>query len=314
VTLTPVVVLGDLMTDVATRLARPVAVGSDTPASIRLHGGGAGANTAAWLAALGQPVSFIGRVGDDAPGAAASAELRAAGVRTLLSVDPQAPTGTCVVLVDAAGERSMLPDPGANATLAPEHLPRRVFEPGGHFHLSGYALLTEGSRAAALAALELARSAGMSVSIDPASVAPLRAVGAERALGWFRAADVLLPNDEELKLLANIRTDQPGTPRSAAQLRQSRLPVARALARRLDTLVVATLGAAGAVAAGPGGQGGADTDPAPTSLVDTTGCGDAFAAGFLHVWLGAPSSLEAALARGVEQAARCATQVGARPR
>ena len=113
-----VVVLGDVMVDVVARLSGPVAVGSDSAASVSFGGGGSAANVAAWLAFAGCPPILVGRVGDDARGASAAAELRAAGVDARLAVDGEHPTGTCVVLVGPGGERSMLPDPGANAALA----------------------------------------------------------------------------------------------------------------------------------------------------------------------------------------------------
>ena len=86
------------------------------------------------------------------------------------------------------GERTMLPDAGANAHLGPEDLPTTAFEPGGHLHVSGYALLRPGSRDAALAALERARATGMTTSVDPASAAPLAALGAGPIADAFFAA------------------------------------------------------------------------------------------------------------------------------
>src|SRR5205823_13333628 len=59
-----------------------------------------------WLAAAGTPVAFAGRVGADAYGQAVVAELRAAGVTPAVTIDPNRPTGTCVVLVGPDGERS----------------------------------------------------------------------------------------------------------------------------------------------------------------------------------------------------------------
>ena len=117
------VVLGDLMVDVIARAEGPLARGSDTPASVSLEGGGSGANVAAWAAALGTPVGFACRVGDDLPGRRAVDALLAAGVEVHAGVDRERPTGTCVVLVEPGGERTMLPDPGAND--APAECPTR---------------------------------------------------------------------------------------------------------------------------------------------------------------------------------------------
>jgi sugar/nucleoside kinase (ribokinase family) len=113
----PVVVLGDLMVDVVARMSAPLAVGSDTPAQVRARPGGAGANVASWLAVAGVPVTLVARAGDDAAGRGAVERLRGHGVTASVALDQDRPTGTCVVLVAPGGERSMLPDPGANAAL-----------------------------------------------------------------------------------------------------------------------------------------------------------------------------------------------------
>ena len=113
------------------------------------------ANVAAWLARAGVEVTLIGRVGDDAMAEVALSGLD--GVHLHVTRDPERSTGTCVVLVAPGGERTMLPDPGANDALAATDLPE--FD-GDILHVSGYALLRPGSRAAALEAIERARDAG----------------------------------------------------------------------------------------------------------------------------------------------------------
>jgi sugar/nucleoside kinase (ribokinase family) len=93
----------------------------------------------------------------------------------------------------------MLPDPGANDGLAASDLPGDLFRPGGVLHVTGYALLRPGSRAAARAALERARAAGMRTSLDPSSAAPL-AAGPD-LLELAGPVDLLLPNEAEAPLL-----------------------------------------------------------------------------------------------------------------
>jgi ribokinase len=272
------VVLGDLMVDVVARMSGPLAPGSDTPARIELHGGGSGANVAAWAASLGVPVSFVGRVGDDERGRNAIAAL--AGVDACVTVDAERPTGTCLVLVEPGGERTMVPDPGAND--GPLELPERLLERGAHLHVSGYALLRDGPRPGALAAVERARAAGMTVSIDPASWALLRP-------GVLPEADLLLPNADEARVLASGGD-------------------ARTLAGPGE--VVVKLGADGAL--WTDGETVVRAAAAPARVVDTTGAGDAFAAGLLAARLdGAPPA--AALAGGCGAAARAVAQPGARP-
>src|SRR5579884_943416 len=109
-----VIVVGDVMTDLIVRLREPIAAASDTRSSIETRAGGSGANVAAWLATAGVAVHFVGRVGADVFGAYHLEELRRCGVIPHLAVDQQRPTGSIVVLVDPAGERSMLTDRGAN--------------------------------------------------------------------------------------------------------------------------------------------------------------------------------------------------------
>ena len=155
-----VVVIGDLMTDTVAHARLALARGSDTPASVTMHGGGSGANVAAWMAADGGDVAFVGRRGADIAGRNRDMELMGYGVDARLVMDPERPTGTCVVMVTHKGERTMLSDPGANAALSPDDLPHDLFIPAAHLHVSGYTLLSEGSRAAGLAAIEYSRRAG----------------------------------------------------------------------------------------------------------------------------------------------------------
>jgi ribokinase len=283
----PVVVVGDLMVDVVARMSGPLGVGSDTPASVSQRPGGAGANVAAWLAVAGVPVALVGRAGDDAAGRGAVDKLRGHGVDVAAVVlDPDRPTGTCVVLVAPDGERSMLPDAGANAALAPADLPAAAFAPGAHLHLAGYALLRDGPpRDAALEALRRARAAGMTISLDPSSAAPLRAFGAQRFLALAGHPDLLLPNADEAAALT-------GEAEPAA--------AARALTAHAREVVV-TLGAGGAV--WTDGRVTLKAAAPRVAAEDTTGAGDAFAAGFLAAWLdGAPPG--AALDAGNALAAR----------
>lgn len=290
-----VLVIGDVMVDVLAAMSGPLARGSDTPSRVTTGGGGSAANVAAWLAAQGVPTTYAGRVGDDTLGRESVTALTDRGVTVYATTDPDCATGTCVVLVEPGGERSMLPDAGANAGLVPEDLPSRLFRPGTHLHLSGYTLLNEGSREAGLAALQQARQAGMTVSVDPSSAAPLERVGVARFLGWTEGAHLLLANRDEAALLA-------GTPEPHA-----------AASKLGDTYaeVVVKLGREGAL-----WQQGFITASAPAErgveVVDTTGAGDAFAAGFLASWLLHPEP-EAALAAGNRLAARAVGAVGARP-
>jgi sugar/nucleoside kinase (ribokinase family) len=286
-----IVVLGDVMVDVVVRLSEPLARGSDAPAQIRFHGGGSAANTAAWLAAAGAEVMLVGRIGDDPPGGAALDALVEGGVDARLAVDPELATGTCVVLVGPDGERTMAPDAGANDGLCEDDLASELLGEGGHLHVSGYSLLRAGSRAAAMAGIRLALKAGMTVSVDPSSSALL----SSDFLDWADGADLLLPNASEAHALTGD-----SDPERAA----------RALAERFGEVVV-TLGPAGALWT----DGEAVLRAAAVEVdevVDSTGAGDAFAAGLLSARVAGMSTAEQ-LAAGCRLAARAVSQPGARP-
>jgi ribokinase len=285
---THVVSVGDLMVDVLAQLPGLLAVGSDTPAPISLHGGGAAANVAAWAAHAGAAATFIGRVGDDAFGRHAVAQLADAGVDARVAIDPGRSTGTCIVLVDPSGERSMIPSAGANeGTYDLGSLPAEA----DWLCLSGYGLLRNGSRAAARDVLAVARGQGWSIAVDAASAAPLAAVGAEPFLDWLGDGVVLLANTDEARVLTGL-TD----PAAAAH----------ALAERLGQAVV-KCGADGAVWSDGGTLHGVPA--APAGLVDTTGAGDAFAAGFLTARGAGPERLAAA----ARLAALAVARLGGRP-
>ncbi len=306
-----VVLLGDVMTDLVARLDGPLVPASDRQARISVEGGGAAANTASWLARLGARAVLLGRVGDDAAGRAAADGLTAAGVEVRFAVDPEHATGTVIVLVEPSGERTMVPDPGANGALGPGDLPAEVFVPGAHLHLSGYTLLRAGSREAGLAALRRAREAGMTVSVDAASAGPLQAAGADRFLAWIDGVDVLFANRAEAACLAGAgMRGEVGSGPDEDDVHE----VARVLSERCGLVVIklGSHGAAGRPAGGVFERVGAVALASGTAL-DTTGAGDAFAAGFLHAWLGR-APLRAALGSGCSLASRAVASVGARPR
>jgi sugar/nucleoside kinase (ribokinase family) len=289
-----VVVVGDLLYDLLAKVEGSVAFGTDTFAPIRVAAGGSGANAAAWLASSGVEAHFVGRVGNDVFGGFLAEELERAGVRPHLARDPSVPTGKVFVLVDGAGERTMITDRGAGEALDPEDLPGPLFG-GGHLHLSGYTLSGGSRRETATRALRLARESGMTISVDPSSVPLLRVVGPESFLEWTRGADLCFPNLEEGNVLVGT-----GDPDRITERLLAYYPG-----------VVLKLGAEGALYAGADGER-ARVRAAPARVADTTGAGDALCAGFLAARLsGAPPA--EALEQGVGLAAMAVERVGARP-
>jgi sugar/nucleoside kinase (ribokinase family) len=293
--MTRIVVVGDLMTDTVARAALPLAKGSDTPATVTAHGGGSGANIAAWLASDGAEVAFVGRRGADIAGRNRDMELMGYGVDARLVMDPERPTGSCVVMITHKGDNTMLSDPGANAALSPDDLPKDLFTPGCHLHVSGYTLLNDGSQSAVIAAADHARHAGMSISVDGASSAPLERAGAEPFLELTNGVTLLFVNQAQAAVLTG-RDD----PVAAARVLTAWYPQ-----------VVVKLGADGAIFAN-----GREPIHAPAQaiehFVDGTGSGDAFCAGFLVPWLDKKPPHEA-LVNGCRLAARARSVVGARP-
>jgi ribokinase len=290
-----IVVVGDLVTDVLVAHGGPIELGSDTDAAISVGGGGQGANTAAWLAHAGRAVTLIAAVGDDLAGRERVAELTAAGVRCSVRAHRGAVTGSVVVLAGPA-ERTMITDRGAALLLDPADV-RAAIESSGasHLHLSGYPLLHDGSRPAGLAALAAASEHGLTTSVDAASAAPLRSVGAPAFLAWVSGCDVLLCNADEADVLAG-----------AAPAEEQ----ARRLTRYARNVVVKQ-GAAGATWVS--GDGAVHTvTPERVPMKDPTGAGDAFAAGLLTAWCTGKTP-EAALKVGTALGATAVATIGARP-
>jgi ribokinase len=289
-----VICVGDVMVDIVATLPGPLLAGSDTPGPIRLLGGGSAANTAAWLVRAGTPATLVARVGPEAdPLRTVAVGDLPAEVRAGLITDPGRPTGRCVVLVHADGERTMVPDAGANAGLVPDDVRADLLRPGRHLHVSGYALFGAG-HAAARHALAAARAAGLTVSVDAASTGPLRAAGVDAFLGWVGTDALLFANVDEAEVLTGL-----ADPAEAA----------RSLAARVGAAVV-KLGDRGALGAGPGGL--ATARAGPVRVVDTTGAGDAFAAGYLDA-IGRGADAMAALSAGNALAAEACGRIGGRP-
>jgi sugar/nucleoside kinase (ribokinase family) len=263
--------IGDLTLDVVVRLAGPIAVGGDTDAEIRLSAGGQAANVAAWVSELGATARFIGKRGADDGGRIAFTRLGERGVEVL---GPEAGrNGVICSLVAPDGERSMASDRGTATDLRPDELEPAWLDDCDHLFVSGYALLREPTRSAAFRAAELARGNGAAVSVDLASWSAIRDVGVDqfRAVVAVLAPDVVFTNEDEERIVGGM------------------LP---------DVTWILKRGAAGAWFDGD------ERAAAPVDrVVDTTGAGDAFAAGWI---VGGPDL-------ALEAAARCVQQLGSMP-
>jgi sugar/nucleoside kinase (ribokinase family) len=289
--------VGDLLLDVTVRYDPASGEAEAGGDAVRIGPGGSAANFAVHAARLGAHVRFVSRVGRDWPGEMLVRDLRDEGVKAEVRVIEGEPTGRVLVMVDPEGHRRMFSYPGASATLHPDDLDPGWFEGLDAFHLTGYSLLREGPREAALRAVRLAREGGARlVSLDPNPGHLIRDYGPERFREDIKGLefDVIFPNLEEGRLLSNE-----GEPDMVA-------------ARLLDLAprVVLTLGEEGCLVATRDGQ---TRVPAPgvDRVVDATGAGDAFAAGFVVEYARRGDAVAAARA-GSEVAAQVVGRVGAR--
>lgn len=287
-------VVGDVVDDLVVNPVSPVTRASDTNAEIRMHPGGSAANVAAWLGWLGAEVTFVGRAGKGGADRHRDA-LASLGVDARITEDPDRTTATIVLTIDGHGERTMYVDRGANAALNLHDLPSDAWDGTGWLHLTGYSLFDDGVRPTALALLAEARRRGIGTSIDPSSVAFLAECGAASFLSWTHGVDIVFPNEAEAALLTGH--DAPDV-------------MARELGRTYDNVVL-TLGAAGSMVRSPVGHVVRRT-AAEAKVVDTTGAGDAFCAGFLAGW-DAQFSREECLRVAREVAAIAVGKTGARP-
>lgn len=261
-----IVTLGDLLLDVIVRLHQPLAEGADADATTQLGPGGQAANVAAWVAELGGEARVVGKRAEDEAGRTVTAALERSGV------DVRGPvvngrTGTIVSLVGTDGERTMASDRGVSPDLRADELDSDWFV-NQWLHLPGYSLLRSPIDGAALAAATLARS----VSVDLSSWSAIRDFGPERFRARLEELEpvVVFANEAEERII--------GGP----------LP---------GTMWIVKRGARGARFAD-------EERPArDAEVVDTTGAGDAFAAG----WLLGGADL------ALETAARCVAKLGSMP-
>lgn len=285
--------VGDLVDDISVRALDDVTAASDTNAEIRLRPGGSAGNVAAWLGHLGADVVFCGRVGADAVERHAGA-LAECGVEAHVTGDRDRTTATIVLQIDREGERTMFVDRGANSGLVAEDVPAESWRDVIWLHLTGYSFFDAATRPVALEIVAEARRREVGVSVDPSSVAFLRAVGVEAFLGWIDGVDVVLPNLDEARVLVS-----PTGPQIDLDALAARFPH-----------VVVTLGSMGAAYLGVAGR--TQVTAPRVDVVDTTGAGDAFAAGFLSRWVDGAAS-EDALESGRTAAETCVAHLGARP-
>lgn len=287
-----VLCIGDLALDVIAQLKEPINYGNDTASRISTHPGGQAANVATWITRTNTNAQLVARVGNDPVGFALISDLDKYGVDHMNLMRSGRPTGVIVILVDANGERTMFPDNGANADLEVNDLPPLDDIDGAY--LSGYALLDFRSRDAVLAMVKKIKVAGIPIFFDPTTTGAMKIVSREEVLSWVALMDGILLNAEEALYLGD----------------STQIELAEENLREYTPLVVIKLGSRGAMALF--NDQSVRVAAVTTNVVDTTGAGDSFAAGFIPMWL-ETRELEKALSAGTALAAKCVATVGARP-
>jgi ribokinase len=274
-------VLGDAHLDVVVRMSGPLSEETDTPATTYFGAGGQAANVAAWVTALGGQSRLIAARGTDLGAELVSAELRRRGVEFVGPVVP-GNTGVVVSLSDGGRQRSMLTDRGVGSALAAGEASADWLDGCEWLHVSGYALAREPMRTAAVALARAARRREMRLAVDLSSTAMIESYGVAsfRELIGSIGPDLVFGNEAEVALLGRLADDAGAGhgPRGHGEL-------------------IVKLGAEGVRVAGR------HFPAVPTVPVDSTGAGDAFAAGYL---LGG-------VELGLTAAARAVAKMGAMP-
>jgi len=289
-----ILVVGDVMTDVIVVPEGPMVKGSDRRATVRSRPGGSGANQAVWLGAMAADVVFAARVGQS-DRAMYENYFRGLNVVPVLAGDTEQPSGVLVTIVDTDGERSFLTDRGANLNLSAADLPDSLLDEVSMIMVSGYSFFAPGPRAAVQSLFAAAKDRDIAIAIDPASVGFLAEVGAEQFLDWTSGADWLFANADEAALLTGL---------SEYQTQMA------ALGERFTNVVIKR----GKDGAALGGRAGLRVElPAPSvTVVDSTGAGDAFAAGFLAALLDGEDEASA-MADGIAAGAKAVQTIGGQP-
>jgi len=288
-----VLVLGDLNLDLSFLLTQFPSEGGDSSAQeLRWGAGGGGLNAAVGFARLGAGVRLLGRVGQD-PWAEPLLQLLAAEAVDLsaLQRDPQRASGLCSVAVSPGGQRTFFAHRGANLALDPSAVGPALLQGQSLIYLSSHALLEGPQRAATQRLAKLAAAAGLPLALD---------LGLPTLARCPQLIEELLPqlwllslNEDEL---AALRPDK----RPGAALQDLHARGVGCVALKLGARGCRLLRGAEEI----------ELAPPPVTVVDTTACGDAFAAGLCWALLQGASLHEGARLANCMGAAT-ATRLGA---
>ncbi|MCF6326180.1 MAG: PfkB family carbohydrate kinase [Devosiaceae bacterium] len=289
-----VLFVGDVMRDIIVKPEGDLRIGSDRAAEIAMKHGGAAANQAVWLAATGQKVKLVARIGENGAPELVK-RFKDKNIETVFTIDKSRETGMLVAIVTKDGERSFYTDRGANMALNIADVPKDILDDVGLIMLSGYSFFADGPRDVVGQIMSWAKQKNIKVAIDPASAGFIKDAGVNQFLDWIKGAAILLLNLEEAELLSGEKS-------LARQL---------AVLSELFDLVIIKKGAKGASALQKNGTM-IEVEAPYVKIVDSTGAGDAFAAGFIRAYLG-KNSLVKCLEAGVVNGSMAVTQMGSQP-
>ncbi len=266
-------VIGELNVDIiAAGLEQAPQLGKELEAkSFEVVLGSASAIFASGMSKLGHPVAFVSKVGDDSFGQLCRQQLAALGVDTEWVQTSRGSVTGVTICLSTRKDRAQVTFPGAIAELSLSDVPRKAFEGFSHLHLSCYALQKR-LRPDFPWLLATARRRGLTTSFDPNST--LRGGLRQQALGVLPHVDVLFLNESEAAELSG---------------KKSAAAAASQLSERAGRVVV-KLGARGALAAQDGKV--VSVPGRKVRVVDTTGAGDSFAAGYMAAFLGGGTDVE----------------------
>lgn len=257
------VTMGDMTVDLISFIESLPAIGGEAHVRrMEMYLGGSSTNVAIAASRLGVKSGLIGKIGDDLFGRFLIERLQKEDVDiSQVKIGDETLSGLVISMVTKNGERTMCTYRGINIYLSPEEIDENYIARAKVFHLSGYSLLNDPQRSAAMRALEIAEEKGLLISLDPGVLAPMRI--ADRIRSILKSVNLIFLDELEARGLAGEG------PKEAA----------RRLLKLGPEIVALKLGANGCLVLTKKEQISARAfDVIP---VDTTGAGDAFDAGFL---------------------------------
>ena len=251
-------IIGDINVDVITLLSGPLQKNTDTTSVNAITLGGSTCNVAVWLTHLGVNINMVGAIGEDVLGTWVITQLQAFGVSDQnIRTISNSRTGTCVILVDETGARSMMPDFGANLIQSVDAELEELILTSDIVIMSAYTFMRPESKKFAQDVMECVSKSKARMVIDAASSSPIEITGADKVRNYLSRADLVLANEDEFAALEQNAPENWTTefqnlivkrgPRGASWLHRG-IEVASVKAE--DVKVVDTTGAGDAFAAG----------------------------------------------------------------